>query len=314
MAGLGWFGMLAPEAEGGSGFSAPDIVDLLDALGASLAPEPVAPSLAAVAALSHSDAPEARSLRDRVVSGEVVALVFAQPAPDSLDQGVKLAGGRLNGRTGSRGGVHLGETFLVGCDADGQAALIAVPRRRSDVTVEARRTVDGGAAGCLRFDGADAYSLPVLARGAAAQAAQRDALDIERLGHAAMLAGLAARALELTVDYLKTRVQFGVPIGSFEALQHRAASMHVDVAASRALVREAARAIGHPGQTMAAAAAKAYAADAALRVTREAIQMHGAIGFTDEHDIGLYHRRALALAAEDGGVAAARAMWMDRAE
>jgi alkylation response protein AidB-like acyl-CoA dehydrogenase len=124
-----------------------------------------------------------------------------------------------------------------------------------------------------------------------------------------MLAGLAARALELTAEYLKTREQFGVPIGSFQALQHRAASMHVEVASARALVREAARAIGHPGQTRAAAAAKAYASDAALKVTREAIQLHGAIGFTDEHDIGLFHRRAMALVAADRGIAAAREAW-----
>jgi alkylation response protein AidB-like acyl-CoA dehydrogenase len=100
-----------------------------------------------------------------------------------------------------------------------------------------------------------------------------------------------------------------MPIGSFQALQHRAASAYVDVVSSRSLVREAVRAAGTERQTAAAAAAKTYASNAALRVTREAIQLHGAIGFTDEHDIGLYHRRAMALVAADGGVAAARTLW-----
>ncbi len=104
-------------------------------------------------------------------------------------------------------------------------------------------------------------------------------------------------ALKLALDYLRLRHQFGVAIGSFQALQHRAASCHVDAQATQALVGEAASALGGPRGAWAAAASLHRAAAAALRITQEVVQFHGAIGFADEHDAGLYLRRAMALSA-----------------
>lgn len=115
------------------------------------------------------------------------------------------------------------------------------------------------------------------------------------LGDAAYLCGLMDGALRLALDYLRLRRQFGVPIGSFQALQHRAADFHVDVTATRALVREAARAFGTSRGAWAAAAAVQRAGAAALRVSQEVVQFHGAIGFADEHDAGLYLRRAMTI-------------------
>jgi alkylation response protein AidB-like acyl-CoA dehydrogenase len=188
-------------------------------------------------------------------------------------------------------------------------ALFHVDGGESGVGKELRDTVDGGTIGWARFEDVNMASLRLLACGVAALNAVHCAADIERLADAAMLVGVMDRALALTVEYLGIRQQFGKPIGSFQALQHRVASCHVDVAASRAIVREAALAVGSLRQRGAAAAAFAYVSEAALRVTREAIQFHGAIGFTDEHDIGLFHRRAVALAATGGGPAAARRTW-----
>ena len=141
----------------------------------------------------------------------------------------------------------------------------------------------------------------LLLAGAPASAAFEALADALCIGRAAQLVGLMSAALDLTVEYLKTREQFGRPIGSFQALQHRAATAYVDITASRSLLYEACRAFGTAKQGRAAAAAGARACGAALRVTQECVQLHGAIGFADEYDLGLFLRRAMALVGAAGG-------------
>jgi alkylation response protein AidB-like acyl-CoA dehydrogenase len=122
---------------------------------------------------------------------------------------------------------------------------------------------------------------------------------------AAELRGVMTRALEMSLDYLRTRVQFGKPIGAFQALQHRAADLYVQQQLAAAVLDEALRALdagaAPRARAMQASRAKARCADAASRITREAIQLHGAIGFTDEYDAGLYLKRALVVSAWLGG-------------
>ncbi|HVB36947.1 MAG TPA: acyl-CoA dehydrogenase family protein, partial [Vicinamibacterales bacterium] len=119
-------------------------------------------------------------------------------------------------------------------------------------------------------------------------------------GYSALLVGLMREALRLTLHHLKERRQFGVPIGSFQAIRHRCASMYVGVAATRALLFEACEAAGSARQALAAAAAKAKAAEVALKLVEECVQFHGATGFSDAHDIGLFFRRAMALVRAGG--------------
>lgn len=306
MAGLGWFGMLVPDAQGGSGLAMADTLDLFQALGEALAPEPVAPVIAAACALAQAGTEGAAGLLAALIEGDAVAL-FA-PAAGAAEMPA-VAGGRLSGDTGLRTDLHAADVLVFTAWMDGVACLFCVDGGQPGVERESRDTVDGGAIGRLRFRNVDAGALRMLARGEAADAAAQCAAGVESLANTAMLTGVMDRALAIAVAYLGTRQQFGRPAGSFQALQHRAASCHVDVAASRAITREAARAWTGPRQRGAAAAAQAYVSDAALRVTREAIQFHGAIGFTDEHDIGLFHRRALSLAASSGGPAEARRTW-----
>jgi alkylation response protein AidB-like acyl-CoA dehydrogenase len=311
MARLGWFGMLVPELHGGSGLAMIDALELFQALGESLAPEPVVATIAAADALGRLGTDESAGLLEQVIKGDVIAL-FAPEANAAEIPGV--TGGSLNGCTGMRADLHAAGSVIFSAQTDSGAALLRADRGVPGVETELRDTVDGSAIGRLRLHDVDMAFVPVLARGEEAENAVRCAADLERLGNAAMLVGVMDRALAIAVEYLGTRQQFGKPIGSFQALQHRAASCHVDVAASRAIVREAALAVESLRQRGAAAAANAYVSDAALRVTREAIQFHGAIGFTDEHDIGLFHRRALALAASGGGPAAARRTWASERE
>ncbi len=122
------------------------------------------------------------------------------------------------------------------------------------------------------------------------------------LGAAIELVGLAAAALDVTLDYIKLRQQFGKPIGSFQVLQHRAVNGFIDIELNRSLAYRVLAAYDagehHPAMV---SAVKARASRGALEITRAALQMHGAIGYTEEHDIGLYYKRALALAARYGG-------------
>jgi alkylation response protein AidB-like acyl-CoA dehydrogenase len=122
------------------------------------------------------------------------------------------------------------------------------------------------------------------------------------------MVGLMHEALQITLGYMALRKQFGQPIGAFQALQHRAASCYVSMVSTRATVHEACRSLAQPALLhRAAAIAKAAVSDAALHVTKECVQFHGAIGFTDEHDIGLFLRRAMTLAARQGNARDQRA-------
>jgi len=163
-------------------------------------------------------------------------------------------------------------------------ALFLVPRDAAHVTP--LDTIDGRDIAHVSIDadiGADA-----LISGGAALVAKL--LDLARLGVAAEMLGAAERALEITVSYLRTREQFGRPIGSFQALQHRAALMHIDLQLARACVAEGWRAAEDERGDLAAAAAlaKFMAGEAVHRISSETVQMHGGLGMTAEHVAGRY--------------------------
>jgi len=186
------------------------------------------------------------------------------------------------------------DDFLVTTDK----GLVLVPRDAGGLTVERFPTQDGGHVATLRFDDVPGELLP----GEVGMAIEEAALAT-----AGYLLGVIDGALALTVDYLKTRRQFDVPIGSFQALQHRAVDLWLQAALARASVESAAAcldggAVGAEAQA-AVSRAKARASDAAMLVTRQAIQLHGGIGYTDECDVGLYLRKAMVLAPAYGGAA-----------
>jgi hypothetical protein len=162
---------------------------------------------------------------------------------------------------------------------------------RDSLTITMRRMVDGSAAGEIR----EVLDPPDGVR------------DLVLLGQGAELVGVMDRAFALALEYLKTRVQFDKKIGSFQALQHRAVDEYMEVEIARSLVFQVAAAYDR-GQANAAmaAAVKARASAAALRVCKTALQFHGAMGYTDEHDIGLYLKRAMVLAAQFGNEAQSR--------
>jgi alkylation response protein AidB-like acyl-CoA dehydrogenase len=277
----GWLGAAVPDAQGGTGLGTREIALLLEHAGKKLMPEPLVPALAASVMLARSGAAGA-SLLAELIGGTTVVV------PIEAEEGLK-------GPTGFAGDGHAADVFLTLIDD----RLVAIPRKTKGVAVETQDTVDGGSIARLKFDGVEAKDLTVLASGEQTREAFRAGRDLALLGYTALLVGLADEALATTVQYLKDRKQFGVPIGSFQALQHRVASLYVLIRASRALLYEACQASA-ARRSIAALAAKSYAAENAMMTVKECVQLHGAMGYTAEHNMSLYFRRAMALAVAGG--------------
>lgn len=284
---MGWPGLLVPEGHGGAGLGLPEYVALAEELGAALTPEPLVGVITAASVLRGA------TLAD-VIEGRKIILPAWQERANSLNpQGATtLSGGRANGRKMFIPAAAGADAFLV----SGRDGLALVEATAPGVTLVCERTQDGGHFGTLTL--VDAPCTP-------AEGDLAPALEQATLATAAMLLGVADRAFAITLDYLKTRQQFGRPIGSFQALQHRAADLKIQVALIRASV-EAAAASPTPS---AISRAKARAAEGASLVTRQAIQLHGGIGYTDEADIGLFLRRAMVLANLHGSASLHRARY-----
>ncbi len=306
MAEVAWPGSLVPEAQGGAGLRLDETCALLEAAGSRIAPEPLAACIAAAVLLAHSAAPAAKLLLQGLLVGEqvVVPVVSADrlwPGESPLDAARAGAGVRLSGTAPRIADTQGASDFLLGVVAGGEFIVVQLEASSRGLDVRTSRAVDGSSLAELQFDGLIVDQERILLSGAPAGLAFDALADGLCLGRAAQLVGLTGEALRITVEYLKTREQFGRPIGSFQALQHRAATMHIEVAVSRALLYEACSAYGTAQQGRAAAAAGARACGAALRVVQDCVQLHGAIGFADECDIGLFLRRAMVLAGAAGG-------------
>ncbi len=297
----GWLGASVPEAQGGVGLTHSEMVLLLEHAGKRLMPEPLVLALGAARLLSQCGSVAAQQLLADVIAGKTICVPVGRetgndPSPLKLD-----AAQRLSGMTGYVADGHVGTVFLVLVDD----ALYAMPRNTSGVTLDSEETVDGGSIARLRVDVVNLADLTLLGKGPEASAAVAAATDLMRLGYAALLVGLMDEALQITVGYMKDRRQFGVPIGSFQALQHRAASLYVIINAARALLYEAAKA-GAERRSVAALGAKAYAAQTAMKTVQECVALHGAIGYTEEYKMSLYFRRAMALAVAGGDAVSCR--------
>jgi alkylation response protein AidB-like acyl-CoA dehydrogenase len=314
MAELGWLGILVPEQYGGLGLGLAEMAIVARGLARGLAPEPLAATavLTATALVAAENEALKREQLPRLVAGQVLPALAWQEEAGVLDPAAIRAsatpfegGYKLNGVKRFVAGPAQADAFLVTARAGSGIALLWLPRETAGARLELETLADGRAFGTLELKDALVPKAHVAASGAAASAALSLAFDHANAIAAAELAGVMDRALEMSVDYLKTRVQFGKPIGSFQALQHRAVDLHIHREVANAVLEESLAALDRrPAAAARAAAAsrvKARCADAALKITREAIQLHGAIGFTDDYDAGLYLKRALTLAAWLGG-------------
>jgi alkylation response protein AidB-like acyl-CoA dehydrogenase len=313
---MGWLGLSVPESLGGSGGSEAAVAVVAEKLGAGAYPEPyVAASVLTTALLTSlaSEGDAARDLLDRVVSGtEVVALaariVEGGPRPDGV-RGVTAdmssSEVKLNGRL-DWVQVPEADVFVVQARTDHGSVLVRVPGDAGGLMVHRRGLADRTSVAALEFDNVVVQAGAVLGAGEAADTAIAEATEAALLGTAAELVGIADRALSITLEYLKTREQFGKPIGSFQALQHRAVDMYIHLRVARAALRSAlavrSRAESTPGHRRAVSSgAYARACIVAGLICRHSVHLHGAIGFTDEYDLGHYVNRMLVLTAWLGG-------------
>lgn len=290
MAEMGWLMLRLPEEEGGLGLGMRAYCALAAVLGAGLVPEPLIHANLAVRLLG-AGAGEA------VLAGTRIVLPAWQTGFDGLD----LAAGV----TGAAGGLS-GEKRFVYQAAGADAFLVTgaeggwlVEVGAEGVSLECEGTQDGGHFGSLRLAGVSAERIDLIDPAAA--------LDEAALATSAYLLGVAETAFEMTLDYLRVRKQFDKPIGSFQSLQHRATDLKMQLALLRAGVDMAAGAldagVDDARRSALVSQVKVRAADTAMLVAREAVQMHGAIGFTDEHDVGLFVRKAMTLANQFGSAA-----------
>jgi alkylation response protein AidB-like acyl-CoA dehydrogenase len=175
--------------------------------------------------------------------------------------------------------------------------LFAVPRDAFGLRVESSSLVDSSMAARLSFDKVELDADAVIGEVDSGAQPLRRALAAGNAGVAAELVGVAAGASSMTLDYLRQRKQFGRPIGEFQALQHRAAHLHTEIEIARAAAFKAAMLLDgiDEGADLYVSVAKAKAAEVASLAVREGVQMHGGIGMTDEHDIGLFMKRQAVL-------------------
>ena len=300
MAEAGWTALTLPEAMGGSGLGTREQAILSEALGHALIPQPLA-HLAVLAGglIGAGEGPEAHRLAAGLAAGDVIAAPAWQGA-DGKAAPVAAQGRSLSGAVHFVNAPKSASDFLVlARDAEG-LLLASIPRTAAGLIITPRATVDGSLLGHLHLDGVQVTEEGVIARGAAVEAALAKAVGAARLTLAAELVGVAGRALEIAVEYTSGRTQFGKQIASFQVIQHRLVDMWGETEFAAAAVVNAVEAANPHSAALAVLAAKARAGDAALSVTRKAIHLHGAMGFTDECDIGLYMKRATVLNASLG--------------
>jgi alkylation response protein AidB-like acyl-CoA dehydrogenase len=267
---IGVAGLPVPEARGGAGASWREVAVVAEELGRAVAPVPYLGVALATAALLDRDADD---LLAKVASGDVVATLVVPRAP------LTAAGGTLSGTVTSVPDALPADILLVPADGALWEVAAADARLTPVVSLDLTRKLAD-----ISFAGSPARQV---GDGAVALTVGQVLLASEQLG-------VAEWCLDTTVEYVKTRRQFGRPVGSFQALKHRLAQLWVQVTQARAVARYAAGCLaeGSPDTAIAASLAQAHCAEVAVRAAETCVQLHGGIGFTWEHPAHLYLKRA----------------------
>jgi alkylation response protein AidB-like acyl-CoA dehydrogenase len=263
-----------------------------------------------VTALTAASAEQRRRWVPGVVAGKTVAALAIDEGPRHRPERIALKaeragnGFRLTGEKAFVANGHVADLFVVAArtseraeDAEG-VTLFVVERGAKGLEAAPARLIDAGLASRLRFEGVEVDADAVIGEVDGGRVSLARMLNAVRVGSASELLGVGTGAMALTVDYLKTRKQFGQPIGAFQALQHRTAHLYseMEVARSAALKAEQLLDAGDPEAERAVHVAKAMAGLAATLAVQEGVQMHGGVGMTDAFDIGLYMKRCRVLA------------------
>ncbi|MCJ9429089.1 acyl-CoA dehydrogenase family protein [Kordiimonas marina] len=316
MAEMGFAGLLVDEDNGGTGFGYVGAGVVAEAMGRTLAASPYLASAivgASVVEAAGSDAQKAELL-PAIASGEtVVTLAIDETAhhgPEKTALKAEKAGGgyKLSGLKTFVPEGHVADKVIVLARTSGKAgerdglSLFLVDRKASGLIVDRTVMTDSRNWAKMTFEGVAVGADALMGTEGKGMDALEGALDRARIVVAAELLGISQQCLDMTVQYLQERKQFGVLIGSFQGLQHRAAELFSEIEVSRSAVLKALQVADAGGNVgWFASLAKAKASKTAELATNEAIQMHGGIGMTDEFDIGFYIKRARVLQNLYGG-------------
>ena len=305
---MGFAGLLVPEAFGGSGLGAVEAGVVMEEIGRNLTPSPfLATAVIAAAALTHGgSAAQQQAYLPAIAAGSLLATLAIdegakhRPLHTALQATRAGNGFRLSGSKALVIDGHIADLVIVAArsagnpgDRDG-LTLFLVDAKASGLTIERTAMLDYHNAARLEFDNVEVTSDSVLGELDHGAALLERVLNIGRVAVASELLGVAEGVFARTVAYLKERKQFGRLIGEFQALQHRAAHLYVEIEITRAAVLKAAQALDSDPERAAAlvAVAKAKAGSTATLAVQEGVQMHGGMGMTDAFDIGFFMKRA----------------------
>ena len=305
MVDLGWAGICIPEEFGGLGFGYTGMGVVLEECGRTLTASPMVATLGLGASciLHGGSDDQKRAILPQVAGGEVLLALALEESPHHQPYGAATTAEKsANGYTVTGGKKfvldgHVANKIVVVARTAGQPGdrdgltLVLVDQNAAGVTTTRTIMADSRNAANIQFDGAEGELIGEAGKGADVL---DKALDIGRVLLAAEMLGGVQECFERTVEYLKVREQFGVPIGSFQGLKHRAAQMFCEVELSKSVVLEALAALDEDSDEIAelASLAKTRLNDTYNLVSSEGVQMHGGIGMTDEYEIGFFMKRS----------------------
>jgi len=326
MADLGWHAIPFPEGHGGLDLGMAEVVLVTEAMGRGLAPEPYISSviLAGHLLLSGGSDEQKETWLPAIVSGEKrLAVAYHEKGSRYALSNVSCKAER-----GKHGLTITGEKTQVhdANDADGIIVVARTSGEQADehgltlalvtpdtpgVQIVRQDRLDSRNAARGVFTGVEVPTTAIVGAADEGLALLTNAVDHATVALCGEMLGAMSRAFEMTLEYLRERKQFGVHIGSFQALQHRAADVFMEIELARTATMVAARTMdaGEAGAAQAASMAKARCSDAFLQVANEAVQMFAGIGMTDEHDIGFFMKRARVCDMTFGDAAHHRDRW-----
>lgn len=297
----GWLAIMVPEEHDGAGQGLFEAALIAEAFGRQLAPLPLGPAITALHMLAQG---REENLTPQMLAGEtlvvpVLTVADGPAARKALQATICASGGyELNGALKPVHAAGAADVYIVPAVLNGAIALFCVKCDQPGLHLATRRTIDGGSLGDLIFESCRIPQSALLAKDQAAADLQLGARTHLALLTAAELLGIIDTVISGAVEHLKTRQQFGRPLGAFQSLTFRVADAHMNASLARALIYETTKLAQTASSSalMTAQAALAKTAESAVAATRLYIQLLGAMGFTHEHDAGLYLKRALTLA------------------
>jgi alkylation response protein AidB-like acyl-CoA dehydrogenase len=311
MADLGWLGLAFPEAYGGQGFGFVDLAVILEEMGAALLPSPFLSSvlLAGQTILLGGSEEQKQTYVPKIADGSLIAtLAMAEPSGRFDAEGIADVwatpegdGFRISGTKLFIPDAHVADVMVVAArtkeagEKSFGVSLFLVDSANSGVSTTLLKTMDQTRKQCeVVFDNVSVGRDRLIGMVDMGWPILRKVLNIATVALCAEMIGGAQRVLDLSVAYAKERVQFGRPIGSFQAIKHKCAEMMLQVESAKSAAYYAAWAVEEdvPEAPLAVSMAKAYCSDAYRHTAGEGIQVHGGIGFTWEHDMHLYFKRA----------------------